>query len=137
MVLRGSSSTNSTRLGCLNFASRPSSAASTVTLPTAAPAPPGPDRADPLLLAGLDGVAAARAVARAERAALAADARLLYGTNLSAVVGALAAGFGGFDSGLLSHAGAAAILIRHARRLRTLEATQKGRERNALAAFLT
>ena len=112
-------------------------AASTVSLSTAAPAPPGADRADALLLAGLDGVAAARAVARAERAALAADARLLYGTNLSAVVGALAAGFGGFDSGLLSHAGAAAILIRHARRLRTLEATQKGRERNALAAFLT
>ena len=112
-------------------------AASAVSLSTAAPAPPGADRADALLLAGLDGIAAARAVARAERAALAADARLLYGTNLSAVAGALAAGFGGFDSGLISHAGTAVVLARHTRRLRALEAAQEGRERNALAAFLS
>lgn len=110
-------------------------AASTVSLSTAAPAAPGADSADALLLAGLDGIAAARAAARAERAALGADARLLYGTNLAAVAGALAAGFGGFDSGLLSHAGATVILARHARRLRALEAAQDSRARSALAAF--
>lgn len=112
----------------------PAIAASGVSLSTAAPSEA--ETADALLLAGLDGLAAARAAARRQRAAIAADYRLVYAANLTGVAGALTAGFGGLNSGLASNTGTAAILARHARRLRALEVEKDRLIRAALEGYL-
>lgn len=93
------------------------------------------EAADALLLTGLQGLIAARAAAQRHRAAVSGDYRLLYATNLLALAGALRAGFGGFQSGLLSNLGTGAIYARHAQRLNGLRRDQERRARVALREF--
>lgn len=109
-------------------------AASDASLSTAAPS--SAEQADALLLGrDLDGILAARTAARRRKAVLAADYRVVYGFNLAAAAAALAAGFGGFQSGLLSNVGTAAVYANHVRRLDALSRDQARRTRAALRDF--
>lgn len=116
-------------------ASAPSIAASHASFSTAEAS--GEDAAEALLLSGLSGLVAARTAARRHRAAVAGDYRLIYATNLLALGGAFRFGFSGFQSGLLSNLGTAAIYARHARSLRRLTAEQDRRDRIAFREFST
>ncbi len=101
-----------------NPALAPVVAASHASLSTAEPS--FAEQADALLLTGLEGAVAARAAVQKRRATLSADRRLVYAANLLGVAGAFRAGFGGFQSGLLSNGGTAVVYARHARRLAAL-----------------
>lgn len=108
-------------------------AASDVSLSTAAPSEQ--EQADAVLLAGLEGIAVARTIARRHRATIAADYRLVYAANLSGATGAMAAGLGSLDVALLSNAATAVIYAGHVRRLRRLKAEQDLRARAILAQY--
>lgn len=110
-------------------------AASDVSLSTAAPSEA--ERADGVLLGGLGSLPGAIAAARRYRAALAADYRLVYATNLAGTMGALAAGLGGFDVGLLTNAGTALVYARHRRRLARLERESAERQRASAHEYVS
>ncbi len=110
-------------------ASAASLAASHVSLSTAEPS--AREAADALLLFGLEGASAAREAAHRRRAAVAADGRLIAAANLLALGGAFRAGFGGFQSGLVSNAATGLVA---ARRLLRLADLRRAGERRALAA---
>lgn len=107
--------------------------ASEVSFSTADPG--GQDIADIFLPGGLEGLHAALTAARDNRRLLATDYQTVYAANLVAVAGALSAGFGGFQSGLVSNVATAITFARHKRRLDLLEHEQKARARRVFRDF--
>ena len=91
------------------------------------------DRADILgLQPGLVCLAPLRRIGQARMSRLRTDSRMLYAANVAGAAGGFVAGFGGFEAGIVSNLGAAAIYAAHWKRLSDL--TRRIEERRAIVA---